>query len=138
MNSIFLGIDYGTKRVGIAISDDSGRVAFPQRVVPNTPVLAETIAFFVDELKVGAVVVGESYDLSGRENPVQKDIIQFVQALEKRTGLPVYFEREYWTSQEARRTQGMTDMNDASAAALILQRYLDKHSLRNMPDQDEE
>ncbi|NTV44829.1 MAG: pre-16S rRNA-processing nuclease YqgF [Candidatus Yonathbacteria bacterium] len=126
--NVFLGIDYGTKRVGIAVSDESGRLAFPKKVVPQSPMLLEVIQLFAEEANAQGVVLGESRDLSGRPNPIFDEIKRFGDSVAERTGLPVAYEPEYWTSQEARKTQGMTDMNDASAAALILQRFLDKRT----------
>jgi putative holliday junction resolvase len=131
--NIFLGIDYGTKRVGIAVSDESGRLAFPKKVVPQSPMLLDVVALFAEEEHVRGIVLGESRDLSGRPNPIFDEIKRFGDVLAEKTGLPVMYEQEYWTSQEARKTQGMTEMNDASAAALILQRYLDKH-IEQYPD----
>jgi len=122
---ISIGIDYGTRRVGIAVSDDTGTLAFPERVIPNSPALLDVVEGLCAEKEATTVVLGMSLTLAGEENPVQKEIARFAEALAARVSIPVVFEREYWTSQEARRVQGMTDMNDASAAALILQRYLD-------------
>lgn len=132
--TLFLGIDYGTKRVGIAVSDASGRLAFPKKVVPQSPLLVDVIALYADEEGAQGIVIGESRDLSGAPNAILPAIHRFGDALAKKTGLSVAYEPEYWTSQEARKTQGMTDMNDASAAALILQRYLDKHAAFPAPD----
>ena len=126
--NIFLGIDYGTKRVGIAVSDARGRLAFPKKVVPQSPMLVDVVALYADEEGACGIIIGESRYLSGAPNAIFEDIHRFGDAVTIRTGLPVVYELEYWTSQEARRTQGMTNMNDASAAALILQRYLDKYS----------
>lgn len=121
-----LGIDYGLKRVGVAISDEEGRIAFPERVVPNTKHLKKTIKILCEEKGVGEVILGESKDLEGIDNPVMKEIRKFKEGLEKETGLKVHLEPEYLTSVEARRTTGETNMHDASAAAIILQSFLDK------------
>lgn len=126
--NIMIGIDYGTRRVGVAVSDDCARLAFPERVVPQSPMLADVIVEMCATRGATTLVVGESLTLKGERNSVQDDIDRFVADVSSRMDIPVILEREYWTSQEVRRTQGMTETNDASAAALILQRYLDKHT----------
>ena len=134
----YLGIDYGTKRVGLALSDDSGTLAFPHEVLANTIGLTAAIEDIIRSEKIDAIVMGESVGLDGVENPVQKKIAGFAEALERRFEVPVHFEKEFMTSYEAHGRQGKEGNNarllkftaptelDARAAALILQRYLDK------------
>ena len=55
----FLGIDYGSKKVGIAVSDDSANLAFPKCVIGNDVELLEHIARIVSEENIGAIVLGE-------------------------------------------------------------------------------
>lgn len=134
----YLGIDFGTKRVGFALSDDSGTLAFPYEVLPNTIGLTAAIEDMIRSEKIDEIVMGESINLDGTENPIQKQIKGFADALERRFEVPVRFEKEFMTSYEAHGRQGKesndarqtkfaapTDL-DARAAALILQRYLDK------------
>jgi RNase H-fold protein (predicted Holliday junction resolvase) len=66
-------------------------------------------------------------DDKGENNKIMELIIPFKKELEGITRLPVIYEKEYMSSQHAEFFQGKHDMLDASAAALILQRYLDKH-----------
>jgi len=66
----YLGIDYGTKRVGLALSDEDGRMAFPESVVPNTRKLLATVAKLCTLRGVEEVVIGESRDYKGNENAV--------------------------------------------------------------------
>lgn len=120
----FLGIDYGTKRVGFAVSDQNGVLAFPKTVVKNNGELTKKIAAIIHEEKVGEIVVGESLDFAGLPNLLMKETGYFTGQLEKRFKLPVHLEKEFLTTVEARRYQA--GEVDASAAALILQRYLDK------------
>jgi putative Holliday junction resolvase len=121
-----LGIDYGTKKVGFAVSDEAGRLAFPHGVVPNTKNLAEKIHGICATENIGAVVIGESRDFDGTPNSVMKKILPFKKRLEDTLGLSVYFEPEFLTSKQARNIQEDGAMTDASAAAIILQSYLDK------------
>ncbi len=126
MTQRFLGIDYGTKKVGVAMSDESGRVAFPCAVIPNVGDLAEKIQGICIKENIGAIVIGESRDFDGNPNPVMKKILPFKKKLEQMLGLPVFLEPEYLTSKQARNIQEGSAMTDASAAAIILQSYLDK------------
>lgn len=124
-----LGIDYGTKRVGIALSDEAGVMGFPHSILPNDPLLLETVKNLASSEGVGAFVMGESLNFQGEENPVAKEAREFAKVLEEETGLTVFYEPEMLTTQEARRdfegvrTKGTVD---SSAAALILTSFLDK------------
>ena len=122
-----LGIDYGDKRVGLALTDESGRFALPYKVVANTPQLLETVAEICQDSKVVTIILGESKNWQGKANPIMKRIKAFKVKLAKATDLPIIFEPEFLTSAEAERIQGKGENLDASAAALILKSYLDKH-----------
>jgi putative Holliday junction resolvase len=120
-----LGVDYGTKRVGIALSDEGGTFALPKMVIPESPKLAEEIEKLASKEGVTTIVIGESKDYGGRENPLLKDIHMLERVLTD-NGFTVVLEPEYGSSHEAERFQGKGPLHDASAAAIILQRYLDK------------
>ena len=140
----YLGIDYGSKRVGLAISDEEGKFALPFSVLPNDKKLLSEIKKIITEKQVGAVVLGESKDFKGEDNAIMTDIRIFKIALEKETGLTIFLEPEFMTSAEAdrmnarvpeqsrksgirlRRPKANNEMLDASAAAIILQSYLDR------------
>jgi putative Holliday junction resolvase len=136
----YLGIDYGNKKVGLAISDEAGSFAFPYGVIKNDtlPKLVEEIKKICEKEKIKKLVIGESLDLSGQANPIQKDILIFKDRVGKEIGLPVVFQTEFFTTQEARRgiddpsttlraRSGQNDpMTDARAAALILKSFLEK------------
>ncbi len=124
----YLGIDYGSKRVGIAISDEGGRMAFPKKVIPTDKKLIQTVVKICLDQNVGAVVVGESKNLAGGDNLITPKIQKFVEALKKEIKVPIYMEPEFFTSAEAERIQGKNDMIDASAAAIILKSFLDKQN----------
>lgn len=130
----YLGIDYGSKRVGLALSDEAGTLGFPYRVVANTPRLLNEVCELVARERVGAVVVGESRDFAGKENPIAKDARAFGDMIAERAGMSVFYELEVFTSAEARRRPAKEPKSraratkrtavDASAAALILTSYL--------------
>ncbi len=124
----FLGIDYGTKHIGLALSDEVGDFAYPYLVLENKGILraTEIIATLCTKESVTALVVGESKDYKGQDNELMKEIRQFADELIEKTELPLEFESELLTSAEAERIQGKGSFLDASAAALILRSYLDR------------
>lgn len=123
---MILCIDYGEKRVGVALSDQSETLAFPHSVLPNKKTLTEDVAVLAKKENANIVVLGYSSDLHGNDNPIMERIHGFKKELENIAGIPVIFEQEWLSSQEASRFTGANDMIDASAAAVILQRFLDK------------
>lgn len=126
-----LGIDYGTKRVGIALSDESAAFAFPHAVLPNDNRLVEAVGEIVAREGVDSIVIGHSAHGS-RENPVMEEARAFAEALAEKTGILPVFEWEGYTSALARRQFESREKTrapkkapavDASAAALILESY---------------
>jgi putative holliday junction resolvase len=134
----YLGIDYGSKRVGLALSDEGGTLAFPYKILANDMSLVDVVHNMCGEEEVSAIVIGESRDLSGAPNKIMGSIEEFKRNLEVGLDLPIYFQAEFMTTIEARGREGKEQNNarktkkgeqskaDASAAALILQRFLDK------------
>jgi putative Holliday junction resolvase len=131
----YLGVDYGTKKIGLALSDESGTMGFPYSIVPNTPRLIDELCTLIAKENVGAVVIGESRNLAGTENPIAKSARAFGDHVAERTGVPVLYESEVFTSAEARRAPEKEIKSravksranvDASAAALILTSYLSR------------
>lgn len=126
MNMRLLGIDYGSKRVGIALSNIEQTFAQPYKVIENKGKLLEEIKKIATDQGVVGIVLGESKNFKGVDNPIMKDITAFAQTLKDETKLPVYLEPEFLSSHQAQYFQGKHDLLDASAAAIILQSYLDK------------
>ena len=126
----YLGIDYGEKRVGIAISDAEGKVAFPKVVIQNNPELIKEISGLCKEFEINAVVIGESKDYKGEDNKINPQIISFKRDLSAIIKLPVFLEPEFMSSMQVEKTFGKTEMLDASAAAIILQTFMDKEKNR--------
>ncbi len=126
----FLGVDYGTKRIGVAISDEGGTLAFPKEIVPNDANVHKRLAEVIKEEDISEIVVGESANFAGLPNALSEGIEIFIGELKTQFEIPVHKQKEFLTSVEARRYKnpGNSGGNsvDASAAALILQRYLDK------------
>ncbi len=135
----YLGIDFGTKRIGLAVSDEAGQIAFPKFVWPNDKSLLEKTKSLIKQENIGAIVFGDSVDTSGQANALNIEVKDFAEKLKTETSLPIFFEKEFWSSYEAHGRQGKESKNarlqsvgktegvDAKAAAVILQRYLDRN-----------
>ncbi len=131
----YLGIDYGSQKVGLALSDETGVMGFPHSIVPNTPRLGDDVCKLIAKENVGAVVIGESRTLAGGENAIAKDARTFGEQVAERAGVPIFYESEIFTTAEARRQHEPSGKTrapkkhinvDASAAALILTSYLSR------------
>ena len=122
----YLGIDFGTKRVGIAVSNDAGGIAFPRRTMPNDEQLVARLVKIIGEEKISHVVIGDTRSHGGAENPVSAQADLFIEALQRASGVPIIRAFEAWSSIEASRYAPRgREHDDAAAAAIILQRYLD-------------
>ena len=88
----FLGIDYGTKRIGLALSDEEANFSFPHDVWANDKSFFQKITDFIKEKSVGAIVIGESLDFKQQNNPIMEDISALKERIEKEMKLPVHLE----------------------------------------------
>ncbi len=124
----YLGIDFGSKKVGFAQSDDDARLAFPLMIAQNDGVLLKDTIEMIRELKITAIVIGESVNGDGKPNEIAKKARSFGAQIEDAVDVRVVFQKEWYTTVEARKQPGREDEHDVddSAAALLLQRYLDK------------
>ncbi|TSC61897.1 MAG: putative holliday junction resolvase [Parcubacteria group bacterium Gr01-1014_48] len=121
-----MGIDFGSKRVGVALSDENALFAFPHSVMKNDDTLLENVLALARSEGVRKIVMGESKNYKGSPNVIMKEVEAFKERLLKEGNIEVVFEPEFLTSAEAERIQGKHDTLDASAAALILKSYLDR------------
>ena len=121
-----LGIDYGKKRIGIALSDDGGLMAFPHEVYKNDADFFKTLLGLVAEHNISAVVIGESKDKAGEYNEIHEAVNELMTNLTLELGIPVHLEPEQYTTQEAIRFQGRTEKTDAAAAAIILNSFISR------------
>jgi putative Holliday junction resolvase len=136
-----LGIDYGTRRLGLALSDPSATIAQPlptltRRAGKRAPVQA--LANIVQEQEVTEIVIGLPLSLSGAETEWTAEVREFGAKLAQRTSVPVAFLDERMTSVQAEKTvrslglrrseREQKERVDAAAALLILQAYLDRRA----------
>jgi putative Holliday junction resolvase len=122
-----LALDYGTARIGCAISDPSGTLATPLPVIE--PPQARSVADLVDEHEVERVVVGLPLHLSGEEGSQAAVTRIFCAELEAVLDVPVetYDERLTTRMADESRRRGATAAADSLAAAHLLESYLARH-----------
>lgn len=141
----YLGIDYGTKRIGVAVSDETAALAFPLGMVTAGEGAVAEVLELARENAVETIIVGESRNFKGEANPLMQQIEKFKVALEA-AGKTVLYEPEFMTSAAAEHQHAHThdvqtgrpsrkeavsrEFLDSSAAALILQSYLDRRKQR--------
>jgi putative holliday junction resolvase len=126
-----LGIDYGTKKIGLALTDETGTMAFPHAVIPNDTAMQKYIEVLVTKEHVSEIVVGHSLDKAGMPNKVHEGAEALMLDLTLSLGIPIHLEPEQYSTQEAMRIQGKSGMTDAAAAAIILNSYLARNPTRN-------
>ena len=134
-----LGLDYGSKTVGVALSDATCLIAQPLETIERKQEnkLRQTYA------RIEALVVEHDVDkivlpkmMNNTEGPRVQATREFAENLERRTGLPIIFEDERLTTVEANRileetgvcVSGRKEHIDKMAAAIILQSYLDREA----------
>ena len=126
-----LGLDFGTKNIGVAVSDETATFAFPKAILPNDAKIIESLAQIIAENMITQIVIGDPGD-----NAVAADAKAFGAKLEA-FNLPIAWEQEFMTSAHVSQAFGAKpiarqvkqergEKRDDSAAALILQRYLDR------------
>ncbi len=120
-----LGIDYGSKRIGVAMSDENEQIAFPKLVLQNDARLIDNFQKIINENEIKTVVMGESKNYKMMDNEIMKEILDFREIMEKTFNVDVVMYSEILSSAQAEFFQGKNAMLDASAAAIILQSYLD-------------
>ena len=131
-----LGIDYGEKRLGIAISDETQTVASGLEVYERRSLDddLEHLREVVEHKNVEKIVLGLPLNMDGSYGPKAQEVLQFKQQLEEALKIPVEPVDERLTTQEAERVLLEADLSrrrrkevrDQLAAVLILQGYLDR------------
>ncbi len=125
----YMGIDFGTKRVGIAVSNQDGTIAFPRDVLISDESLVKRIVELIEKEKVDVVVIGDTRAASSAPNVASLSADLYIEELKEATSVPIHRGFEAWSSVEASRyaPKGRA-RDDAAAAAIILQRFLDSHA----------
>jgi len=126
-----LGIDYGQARMGIALSDESGRIAMPLTVLEGTRDLKSRLGELVRAHGVERVVIGNPLDRDGNPGEMSRRVETVANRISEWFGIKCdLWDERYTTSQAAyaaRKSGGSKQkgFNDMAAATLILQSYLD-------------
>jgi putative Holliday junction resolvase len=137
-----LGIDYGERRIGLALSDATGLLASPWKQMPNDANAVAAAHRLADEVKrlqseddgLAAVVIGLPRRLNGEANEQTGRVQAFARLLAQETAVPITLQDERLTSHEADEILAQREPDwrkrktqvDAMAAALILQDFLDR------------
>lgn len=130
-----VGVDFGLRKIGLAVSDPEELLATPFRSldVGSVREAPARVAAVVREVEAGAIVVGVPEGLEGQEERVEvRRVEKFAKALRKETGLPVHLMDESLSTREAGELVGFSRRSasdralHAAAAAVILQRWLDR------------
>lgn len=131
--SSILGVDYGDKRIGLALASSVARLAVPYGVITAADRL-EGLTAVVQREKVGLIVIGWPRNMQGEKTVQTANVERFANDLRGATGIPVVLQDEALTSQKAeaelrarRKPYEKSDI-DALSAAYILEDYLTEHA----------
>ncbi|MCE9646226.1 MAG: Holliday junction resolvase RuvX [Chloroflexi bacterium] len=134
-----LAVDHGEKRIGLALSDPTGTIAGPLKVIEHVSraIDAAQVAGLAVQNDAGLIVVGQSFDEEGKPNPAGRRAGRFADELRNQTSLPVELWDESFSTRDARSARIQLGVSrrdraghqDAFAAVVILQSYLE--SIRN-------
>jgi putative Holliday junction resolvase len=132
-----LGLDLGERRVGVAVSDETGIIASPVRIIDLRRSTLEDVARVADELRVDGIVVGLPKGLAGGEGFQARATRVMAAELEAHVTVPIIFWDERMSSAIADRALAETGRSprdrrkqlDAIAAAIMLQSYVDANPM---------
>ena len=143
-----LALDFGRRRIGLALSDELGLTAqgLPTQVRKNRKADLETLTQLVRDREVARIVVGNPLHMSGDESPLSQEASAFAESLAHRCGVEVTMWDERLTTREASRVLRESGMGldkrkqavDRLSAVLILQGYLDFLGTNDFGTLDEE
>ena len=130
-----LGVDYGDRRVGVAVSDPTGILASPLTTLP-APQAAAGIARLAAEQRATGVIVGLPLKLDGSDSPATAKAREFADRLRARLAIPVELWDERFSTVTAEqalieggvRRERRKELVDGLAAQVLLQHYLDAHA----------
>lgn len=130
-----LAVDHGEKRIGLAISDPTGTIARPLKVIQHHSLVidAAQVAELALEQSVELVIIGQSFDEEGRPNLAGRRAARFAEMLKSQTQMPILLWDESFSTQDARAVRielGVSRKKraghlDELAATMILQSYME-------------
>lgn len=121
----YLALDYGLKRVGVAVSDSDGRMAFPRCTLARETrdVFFRELLALLDHERPDAVVLGLPLHVDGTECLTTRQVRNFAASLKRRTPLPVYWMEEALSSRQAE-----SDLREAGLSARDIKRVVDQQA----------
>ncbi len=127
-----LGLDYGTKRIGVAISDETKKIATARPFVPANR--KKDLLKIIQEFEIETVVLGLPKNLTGKETAAAARVREFAEWIKTQTGLPVKFADERFSARDAGSKLRMLNVKgskaraqiDSLSAQIILTTYLQK------------
>jgi putative pre-16S rRNA nuclease len=125
----YLGIDYGEKKIGLAIAESEMKIATPFKVIENTSKLMANISQIIQGEDIDQIIVGLPKGLQGNESQQYQSVIKFIDKLKNKIDLEILTQDEKLTTSFANKLlQGLPKKkaDDDVAAMLILQSYLDE------------
>ena len=132
-NTRCLGLDIGDKKIGVALSEPQGILASPLTIIKRSEekIDIEAILSIVDQNQVGQIIAGLPYSMDGSIGSQAEKVQAFVHELSSHSKVPVDFRDERLSTVSAKRLlreigKRKKTEDDAIAAALILQSYLDE------------
>lgn len=128
-----LGIDPGTKRCGVAITNSAQTMAFPRPAIARDDLTLSRLSELIEDESIGSVVIGRPLALSGNETSSTTDADDFFSQVREHVVVPVIQWDERLTTREAQKSlseAGLTSKEsrervDSAAAVIMLQNYLD-------------
>jgi putative Holliday junction resolvase len=142
----FLGLDFGRRRIGVAVSDPSGLIAGSLKtlIVRNTDDALRQVLDLVSEHNIAGIVLGLPLNLSGGASEVSKEVEAFAERLRSSCDVPVFLEDERLSSRLAesvlhahgKKIKGHKEKIDRISAVIILQSFLDRQNINQAREQD--
>ena len=129
-----LAIDYGKKRIGLAVSDPLNMFAIPHSTIPNNPQTTTELKKVIREKSITEIILGNPIKESGEDSAISKEIREFKAKLEKEVQIEIELVDERYSSDIAykriietvpsKKKRRNKELIDKNAAAVILEDYL--------------
>lgn len=130
-----MALDYGERRIGIALSDEDQLISFPFRTIDTrkTPDVVKELVGIIKDQEVGAIIVGNPLTDDGSDSKKSKDIKIFVEKIARHISVPISLWDESFTTKQAldimkkasKKLKKNRDTVDQLAASLLLKDYLE-------------
>ncbi len=120
----YLAIDYGTKNVGLAVSDESKVFAMQLAPLKNKGAI-ENILKTIRDFDIARIIIGLPLGNNGKETQMSSEIREFAKELLFKSGVEVEYWDESYTSKIASKSMRKKGSIDSESARIVLQEYLD-------------